>query len=392
LSRVGADGPDSDSEMWSETRFRASGQFELVAREKLTADERSSLGGVPETSAFYGVLRPTSSSVSYKLINRQTAALFRLLRHPTRLPDRIRRMPDALDALMRLILDGVVEIESGVGFVTGPRAWAPTRMSVAGGNADLGPYRDVTGQLSSAALRYGAALRLTDPLALSERLYFFNRIPMTQSRRDDVDRLSREIAKRLTDADLDWQRLSAPSSSFGWHVWIREPAKADHEARYKIYASPRVDATEATAMACAAAFAEGGARAMKLGAGAHGLLRPDKLVGYFETLPQVLAVANRLRAELDGWPAQGVPFSAALEPSGMLSWGLDPEHSSVSLSWEGTSWRRFVTDRLALALIAAQLAGLTDPWIHARARVALEGVDPETWSPIAQPRRIGLTV
>lgn len=98
------------------------------------------------------------------------------------------------------------------------------------------------------------------------------------------------------------------------------------------------------------------------------------------------ATAARIRAALDGCPAQGVPFTAPLGDDGLLSWGMDPPAAAQSHAWaERESWRLWVTNRLATAILAASVAptvaGAPTPWAYAMTRIRLDRVDPVTWTP-----------
>ena len=129
---------------------------------------------------------------------------------------------------------------------------------------------------------------------------------------------------------------------------------------------------------------EVGAEALKVGNDATSLLRPDKIVVYFGDFESVSAAATRLAAELAGCPGHGVPFTAELAQSnGLLSWGIDPPRSEHMLEWqERESWRLWVTNRLALALVAARRdGGPLEPWRYALARIELDGIDTATWAP-----------
>jgi hypothetical protein len=70
----------------------------------------------------------------------------------------------------------------------------------------------------------------------------------------------------------------------------------------------------------------------------------------------------------------------------LLSWGIDPPRQKGALSWqERESWRLWITNRLATAILAAkktQSDGL-EPWRFALERLRLENVDTETWTPLA---------
>jgi len=95
-----------------------------------------------------------------------------------------------------------------------------------------------------------------------------------------------------------------------------------------------------------------------------------------------------LKPRLHDCPAHGVPFTAALDDEGLLSWGVDPPASVQLLEWQPReSWRLWLTNRLANALLTAKRAPATatqrSPWQYALDRVRLEGIDIDTWTPSA---------
>ena len=73
----------------------------------------------------------------------------------------------------------------------------------------------------------------------------------------------------------------------------------------------------------AAVVAAVGAPGFKVGAGAGGLLRPDKIVAYFETFERLAAAADALTERLAGVAAHGVPFTSEIAAGGQLSWGVE---------------------------------------------------------------------
>jgi hypothetical protein len=125
------------------------------------------------------------------------------------------------------------------------------------------------------------------------------------------------------------------------------------------------------------------AEQFKVGVGTAGLLRPDKIVAYFGTRDDLFAAAPPIRRALGGVPAHGVPFSAEIADAGLLSWGIDPRGASTV--W-GASWRQWITTMLASALVGAAAASVEERCTRAQSRLRLEGVDPATFSPMAEWR------
>ena len=156
-------------------RLRANPAYELVLYDRLSTEERRALAEAAKAPGFYGILRPhDGSGLGVKAVDRDTALLFLTLREPGPLPEYVRAAlgEAAARTVARWVADGVLEIEQDGAFVSGAAA----------GRKDAKDGKDVEGrlaELSRAALRYGQALRMEDPTALSWRLYSYNRCPLT---------------------------------------------------------------------------------------------------------------------------------------------------------------------------------------------------------------------
>jgi hypothetical protein len=94
--------------------------------------------------------------------------------------------------------------------------------------------------------------------------------------------------------------------------------------------------------------------------------------------------AARLRERLAGCPVHGVPFTGPVTADGLLSWGADPPAPSGATNDAPTSWRMWVTERLAEYLVVARerSAGPLEPWQFALERLRLSGIDTDTWAPV----------
>lgn len=371
--------------------FRASPRYELVLFDRLSPGERETLAELRKDPSFYGVLRPreASAGLGFKSVDRDTALLFLTLREPGPLPGYVTEMLGAAAprTVARLVADGVLEIGEGDGFVSGAAA-----LALVGGEGEA--REDGGGRLavlSRAALRYAQALAFDDPLRLSWRIYGFNRLPLTPSwqRRlpspEAVERhLGLEAGGRNRPAlDRSWQPGKRGEFWLTWHARAgRLESGTRGEAVYKLYVSPAPEALEEGFGEILEALSASRAQQFKVGADAAGLLRPDKIVAYFPDFDRLSEAAGRLGDRLAGLPPHGVPFTAEIAGGGLLSWGADPpaaERSPLLGGWE--SWRLWLTNRLAVALVAARSEGASEPWRFALDRVRLEGVDTETWTP-----------
>jgi len=369
--------------------LRANPSYELVLFDRLEPDLRQALASLEKEPGFYGLLRPADGvALSLKSVDRDTALLFLTLREPGRLPGYVRRLSGegAARVAAQLVADGVLEIAREGAFVSGATAF-DLLWEEGGGEARGGRLAE----LSRAALRYGQALALADPMRLSLRLYGYNRRPLNPAWKrllPDAAAVERHLGigvggphRRLLDRS--WSR-SGPSDS--WLSWRRRGVDdggrlATAGATWKLYVSPAPEALADGFGRILDALAATRAPQFKIGADAAGLLRPDKMVAYFPSFERLATAAEALTERLAGTPAQGVPFTSEIGAEGLLSWGVDPPADS---QWSGReSWRLWLTHRLAVALLAGKKSEApgVEPWRFALERLRLEGVDTDSWTP-----------
>jgi len=362
--------------------LRAGRGYELVAREQLTAAERTALDSASGDDEPYGILRPRRGSrLAPRTVSPDTALLFLTLREPGPLPAYARAAlgSDASDTIARLVLDGVLELKYlGQWYCGGTAAKLLDR----GGQA-RGCNR--VGELSQAALQYGQELGDVPEDVLAMRLYGYGRRPIgPELRRQMPDEAAVTTALGLGEDGRARQKLATAWSEYRrpeagtthWRHWRSRTASGRPRtlrANVKLYLSPTVealpDALQAAADLLAASPTPTG---FKVGVNVGGICRPDKVVMYFDRLDELHATATDLACRLHGVPAHGVPFTAAVTDDGLLSWAADPEV---------TSWRLWVASRLAehLGQARREAADGLEPWRFALERLRLDGVDPGTW-------------
>jgi hypothetical protein len=236
--------------------------------------------------------------------------------------------------------------------------------------------------LSAAGLRYGARLRGLSARALASRLYAFNTTPITATWRAALPDWRRTETWLGLDVASSWRRglrrAYQPSpADVERHFWLHfhRRRSAAGSLWHKLYVSPRADRLPALFPRVVEACCALGVPAFKVGVGAFGALRPDKLVIYFDSREDRARAADELAAGLAGEPAQGVPFTAPAEASGLLSWGFDPGGPQGS-------WRQMVTERLAQALLRAPEGDVESIEAYARDDLRRAGVDPDLWRPM----------
>ncbi|HET8775239.1 MAG TPA: hypothetical protein VFP80_15675 [Thermoanaerobaculia bacterium] len=369
-------------------RFRSNPRVELKRLADLDETQRERFRELELDPEFYGLLVPRPPlAMSVKSVGRPAAELFRTLAAPAHLDAELLADDEEAGDVVGLVLDGVLEIESGGAFVSGAAA-APLLC----GPLRVPEVRDAVARLSREALLHAQDLETGDPQALMVSLYLYNRLPVTPSWRARFPGGDAVLAHLGADRgslrallEQDWVASAAP----GWLRWSSRAAlpRDEREGTYKLYISPRPERIREVFTVAVRVLSSLAGVQLKVGDDACGLLRPDKLVAHFPARAHLDHAAAGLRRELAGCDAHGVPFTAGLDADGLLSWGVDPPDHEYALRWvPKESWRLWLARHLAAALAVAkagrQSAGV-EPWLFALDRVRRHGVDIETWTPSA---------
>ncbi|HEV2721430.1 MAG TPA: hypothetical protein VG323_15520, partial [Thermoanaerobaculia bacterium] len=224
--------------------------------------------------------------------------------------------------------------------------------------------------------------------------YLYNRIPMSpfwKTRFADAETILTHLGADRGSLGALLEREWTPSRDLeGWLCWTSKTTLTadDGGVTYKLYVSPRPERIRDAFDVMVRVLADFPGTPFKIGDSAAGLLRPDKLVAYFTSREPLEEAAELLRRELTGCDAHGVPFSAGLDESGLLSWGVDPPDEEHALRWLGRdSWRSWLARQLGGALAvgkAARTAEAAEPWRFAIERARRQGIDVETWTPSAK--------
>jgi hypothetical protein len=235
--------------------------------------------------------------------------------------------------------------------------------------------------LSLAALRMAAGGISEVPAVVAHWLYRFGTVPRGPAVDRDFGPDDDPMAVLgLTARGAVRRRLEAvyeATSLSGWFSFVHTTAVTPLSPVCKLYVSPRPEALADAFPHIADAFVRSDVRSFKVGRRIEGLLRPDKIIAYFDDRAHLEAVAGVLARSLAGCPVQGVPFTTDAGGNGLLSSGVDPPPRHA------TSWRAWVTNRLAASLIAHRATAPSDRVAAALAEIRLAGVDPELWLPSA---------
>ena len=208
-------------------------------------------------------------------------------------------------------------------------------------------------QLSSRALNFAATLPTTETARIARWLYNYGSLPRGPTIELDFGPGDDPMAVLgLTLGGVARRKLEATYEATtypGWFSFALTSTQVLAQAACKLYVSPQPEALATAFPIIAETFAEMEVRSFKVGRGIEGLLRPDKLVAYFDNRSDLDTVADALCERLNGCPAQGVPFTADSGLDGLLSWGIDPPPSTEALSW-----RSWITKRLANEIVKAR--------------------------------------
>ncbi len=243
----------------------------------------------------------------------------------------------------------------------------------------MGP--DSLTALSNGILLVAAHLSAsTDTAALAQLLYHANSVP-----------LSPQWLRRVPDPQAAEGLLLGDATTRGtleahWHsrsdrhwLYFTPRARGRRAVRRKLYVSVLPDDSPGALSAAVEVMAQTRTAQFKVARQARALLRPDRMVIYLASPEELDELAGGLAHPLAGLRPQGVPFSGELGGSAALSWGADPPARVRSFA---KSWRTWVTRKLAAYLRAADAADAEGRADFARARLAEEGVDLETWAPL----------
>ncbi len=361
--------------------LRANPAYRALALNRLSAQDREVVASQPGVSDAFGVLMPAAGSgLAPVVVGRETALLFFSLQSAGPAPDFA--LADALGegtrALKQLILDRVLEIEGARGFVSGKDA-----LDVLG-TEELAEVGALTA-LSYAALRCAAACAAIDMLALAQRLYGYNRRPITRRMRELLPTRA-AVARHLglVAGNIPGSAWIPAESGEEWlHFVRRGSSRMVRGIACKLYVGLAVEELPESFTQIANALSAGRATQFKIAAEPRGLMRSDKLVAYFSSKDELLAAAELLSPILAGRRAHAVPFTCEIAGGGLLSWGVDPAPDEDGVR---TSWRQSICERLAAALVTARTGaseGL-ESWRFALERLRLDGVDPGTFLPTAR--------
>ncbi len=378
-----------------QVRFRANPEYELFKYDHLTTEQQQMFNDLQKDEDFYGILCPRQhNGLGIKSVCRNTALLFLSLKEPSQLPRYIRNAHngDIEEAITQLVLDRIIQIEHNGNFLCGAETNSLLRLS----ESDTMTGEGVISQLSLAAIKYAESLSINDITRLSARMYFYNRHPVNpqlQHRYPNYESISaylqldKDYQIRNT-LNTNWEQVIVNQGNDVWLMFKNQLSGKSFkhaEAIYKLYISPQFETIHDIFPILFNIFTDTQISRFKIGGCLASLLRPDKIVCYFQSFEELISISEMIKKTLNGISAQGTPFTANISQDGLLSWGIDPPNNQQILGWqERETWRLWITNKLASALICAKNSKdmIVEPWQFSLQRLKLDGIETKTWSPV----------
>lgn len=378
-------------------QFRTSPLYTLREWNVLSHREKELISGLHDEENVYGVFSPTAaeSQLSTKVAYHELALVYLHLSHSSLLPRYLTALhEDSLNkAIVQLVLDQVLEISWQQKFVSGVHATE----ALFGKSLYTGHHApDFISILSKQGIEYVLRLDTIEMRVIANRLYTYNTMSWDSSLKRDFSEntdirdfvFSNSPGSLNSILNKEWHLINDPAKDYwlGWnhrHFADASYAQADRSI-YKLYISPVIHDLPKVMNIALPLLTSSEAFSFKIGNSIQGLLRPDKMVAYFDNKSLLMQAATELKNKLRGCKVQGVPFTAQIDDEGILSWGVDPPGSEVLEAIEGGSWRCKVTDQVALAVIQSK----TEKLDHNEAidfigsRLFVAGINPNDWMPL----------
>ncbi|MDB5007776.1 MAG: hypothetical protein JWP45_2169 [Mucilaginibacter sp.] len=285
---------------------------------------------------------------------------------------------NAVQGVIGMVYDNILQIQTASGAFEGGSNCESVWKLVNSHNSVDRPLHPLS-KLSCDAISYAFHAAHLDENAITNRLYGFNTYPhimnttqVNPSKINDTDTRLRNIVK---------ERNYHFHDSGYWLNWRHTNCVGFSQLHYKLYISPCLQSTHEVFRTIAEMCFNFLVPAFKIGKGVHGMLRPDKLVLYFQSMEAMLSVANELRHSLNGVDAQGVPFTNPTDTGALISWAIEP--NAISVNYEGvTSWRMYVSKCISRSMKLSAFMYGDHSVASVLKRIRLNGIEPDNWNTI----------
>jgi len=377
-------------------KLRQGSSYLLVEWNELDITEQKMLSGLNDEAEVYGIFQPlfSSSHLTKKVAYKEVALLYLHLKKTNNLPHYLFLSPEEKlnETITQLVLDNILEIEYEGNFVSGTAAIKAIFGEAFFENEIIPNYLS---KLSMGAIQYALLLRDLDMRSLSRKLYTFNTTPWDEYAKSKFyaehsikEFLFSSENKEINDLLNEFWESNLSEKKY-WLSWWKKKINEDfsitsNKPTFKLYISPVISDLPKVFQHVIPILSASSVFNFKIGGNIEALLRPDKMVVYFESFERLMETASLLKKELTGYRSQGVPFTSQIDEQGILSWGVDPADTDVLSTIEAGSWRLKVTDQLALVILQAQKdkLNLQRSIQFIKAKLLSVGINTENWTSV----------
>ncbi|HEY2720364.1 MAG TPA: hypothetical protein VGI82_01480 [Chitinophagaceae bacterium] len=377
--------------------FRRGPLYALREWNILSQREKELISGLHDERNVYGIFSPLApqSKLTLKVAYHDLALVYLHLAASNLLPHHLTALhEDSLNnAIVRLVIDQILEVKWNGNFVSGVHATEAIFGSRLYGDRNFPNFISI---LSNQAIEYALHFDNAEMRMISNKLYTYHTTPWDSSAKRNFNKVkdirdfvfSGSPGSLFSILNRDWALINDPAKDY-WLGWNRKDFSGTSSSRadmtiYKLYISPLIEDLPKAMSISLPLLTSSNAFSFKVGNSIQGLLRPDKIVAYFDDKSSLLQVAEELKEKLKDCKAQGVPFTAQIDDDGILSWGADPPGYIVLEAIEGGSWRCKVTDQIALAITQAKSEKLEDDQAidFIGSKLFLADIDVYDWAPL----------
>ncbi len=249
-------------------------------------------------------------------------------------------------------------------------------------------------RLSLRAIELAYHSSENNPQRLAATLYFYNRIPVSKKWKERIPNEIKLLQFLGVEKDGSWpnnkyihmdNKRTTESNPY-WKYW--KISKYDLPMKlkgggFKLYISPQCEDLPVIISQLAKYVEDSGAHALKIGSTIQGLLRPDKLMVYFNNLDDAVRFGHLLLSKIFVNYAHGVPFTYPIGDNGLFSIGFDPPDTA---EWryerEGQSWRLWVTQHVADVILRVRKSRSKKPTDLILKELTIRKIDPVSWKPL----------
>jgi len=386
-----------------ENIFRFNRLFALTPFADLTDEQKKNLEHLTTNKNFYGILHASPEArLAVKAINRDLADFLRQFSEPMRLNDAFKKFDKGTrqekeQFIIRLVLESVLEVQAGDGFISGVEAVNRILLHHEPINreGDKNVEKKYLQRISDKYIYFAFNSALTLPRDISFYLYNFNRIPLSRRWKQRIPDEKALVEFLGLHDDGSWGGMPDSISARPvktdekgqpdvfdsyWRSWnFKNKSHSKDLPSYKVYFSPLPNALPDVFRIVRNAVADTNAHFMKIGRHLSSVLRPDKLIVYFSEYRYARDFANEMAGLLSSYGAQGTPFSFQINSDNpLVSLGVDPPRGFTELF----SWRLYITNKLALAINGARRSDSRYPLDNIHTYMRLIGIDSVNWCPL----------